>query len=271
MDEAARSRRILRYLKALERGQAELQETADPGVLLMRFPGDRSIKLPRTLYRLMTDDALIAAGRSGATVTLSLTGTGRAAVKRLGAGGCAAQHQERALSGCGHPARPGHVQVNLDESPLASLARLKRPDGETWLARKEIAAGERLRTDFETAMLQPRVTASWDPARVARSKGRCGNTVAEFSAASCAARSRVNAAVAAVGPELAGVLLDLCCFLKGLEQVERERGWPRRSAKLMLKTALGALDRHYHPPPHVPDIGRFIRHWGADGYRPEMS
>jgi hypothetical protein len=59
------------------------------------------------------------------------------------------------------------------------------------------------------------------------------------------ARARVSRAARALGPDLAGVALDVCCFGKGLEQVERDRHWPARSAKLMLRTALMALARHY--------------------------
>jgi hypothetical protein len=65
------------------------------------------------------------------------------------------------------------------------------------------------------------------------------------------------------------VLIDVCCFLKGLETVERERQWPVRSAKLILKTALAVLDRHYHPPAFGRRSPRII-HWGTEDYRPEI-
>ncbi len=51
-----------------------------------------------------------------------------------------------------------------------------------------------------------------------------------------AARQCVHQALDAVGPEFAGLLLDVYCFLKGLEDVERERAevrtWLAEDAKL---------------------------------------
>ena len=159
------------------------------------------------------------------------------------------------------------VRRNLVESPLGPLSRLKDRGGQPYFLAETVEAGERLAADFERGQLQPRVTASWEPRLAARAKGQAGG-MADLTDAAAAARLRFNRAVEAMGPELSGVAVDVCCFGKGLELVERERDWPARSAKLMLRAALLALARHYAPPPVRP---RSSHHWGAEDYRPRME
>ncbi len=115
----------------------------------------------------------------------------------------------------------------------------------------------------------PRLGANWQAAVASgrRDGGRGG--VSDLTDAALAARIRVERALAAVGPELSGVLVDVCCFLKGLETVERERGWPARSARLLLRAGLSALSRHYHPQPEAGRRPQTL-HWGADGFRPQI-
>jgi hypothetical protein len=165
------------------------------------------------------------------------------------------------------------VLVDGDESPLGALARRRDRDGAPFLPPEACTAAERLRADFERGQLQPRVTANWTaPINRGRRSGDPGG-MAELTDAALAARQRFAGAVEAVGPELAGPLIDVCCLLKGLELVERERRWPARSAKLVLRLALAALARHYGLGASAegpPGKGR-VRHWGAEGYRPRIG
>ena len=162
------------------------------------------------------------------------------------------------------------VLANLSESPLAQLVRMKTKAGKPFLSTREFDAGERLRSDYTRGQLMPRMGANWI-ASVASGR-RAGGGVAELTDAALSARLRVEGAISSVGPELSGVLLDICCFLKGLEQVEMERGWPVRSAKVVLKTALGVLARHYFPERAANNGSqRKMLHWGSQDYRPSLS
>ena len=166
----------------------------------------------------------------------------------------------------------------VSESPLGWLYRRRDKAGETLISESQFEAGERLRLDYEIGQLMPRLTVNWTRAAAGGSSSGTGaHHGLELSERAVAARERVSRALGAVGPELASVLVDVCCHLKGLEQLERSAGWPQRSAKIVLQLALSSLARHYGLERRERDNGRMskgpaeVRHWGADGYRPQTS
>lgn len=180
------------------------------------------------------------------------------------------QHLALARRDLRTPSGRSSVLLDESESPLAWLARRKGRDGTALIDAAQFDAGERLRADFTCGRLMPRTTANWSAA--VASGRRSGNDAADVTDVMIAARQRVRHALDAVGPEFAGLLLDVCCFLKGLEDVERERRWPSRSAKVVLQLALDALARHYgyrreaHGPARQP-----VCTWLAEDARFEIG
>jgi len=208
---------------------------------------------------------------------LGLSETGAALLRRMLAGGgenFAAQHQERAPAVVADADGEGAhaVTLNRAESPLAWLRSRRDRDGKPFIGAVEFTAGERLRADYSRGQIMPRVTANWTAAVADGRRGGAGG-IAELTEVAIAARRRVERALEAVGPDLAGLLVDFCCFLKGLEEIERERRWPARSAKVVLTVALAALARHYglaaaaHGAAHQGPI----RQWGTPDFRPSIG
>ncbi|MCK9909201.1 DUF6456 domain-containing protein [Microbacteriaceae bacterium K1510] len=153
------------------------------------------------------------------------------------------------------------VVVDEGESPLVWLSRRQGRDGRALIEPHQLQAGERLRRDFTMAHLMPRTTSDWS--RPLSSSGF--NPDASATDVMIAARQQVHRALDAVGPELSGLLVDVCCFLKRLEDIERERQWPARSAKVVLQLALTQLARHYGYGERVKGAGRRgIRSWQSE-------
>jgi len=87
-----------------------------------------------------------------------------------------------------------------------------------------------------------------------------------------AAKKRVMRALMAVGPETSGVLVDICCELKGLEEAEKTNGRPQRAGKVVLQIALTPLAKHYGLIGESSERrGRGMRHWCEDDYRPSID
>lgn len=138
-------------------------------------------------------------------------------------------------------ATPDGTEINLAESPLARLAA--GIGGEAgYLERHQIEAGERVRRLVERAQLQPRLTMSYSAAHTAANGKRGAGDITDLAAD---ARRALDDLFHVLPRDCAGVVFDVCGLLKGLQEVERERGWPRRSAKLVLRIGLEHLAQHY--------------------------
>jgi hypothetical protein len=135
----------------------------------------------------------------------------------------------------GEPTRRGrHVTVNLAESPLGWLK------ARGLVTPRQFEAGERLRTDYETASLGPRVTMNWEAARVDGGGGGLDPTTVQL-----AAKRRFDAAIAAAGPGLADIAWRVICAGEALPAAERDLGWPTRAGRLVLTLALDRVAAHY--------------------------
>ena len=136
----------------------------------------------------------------------------------------------------------------------------------------QFEAGERLRADYWFAHLSPRVTANWSALAPAdRSRRAAPSNTAALRDEVLAAKERVIRALMAVGPETSGVLVDICCELKGLEEAEKTNGWPQRAGKVVLQIALTRLAKHYGLIAEGRPSRRGLRHWGEADYRPRID
>lgn len=137
------------------------------------------------------------------------------------------------------------AKVNEAETPLGWLRSRKGADGKPLISGVQYDAGEKLRADFTLGQLSPRVTADWSGAGSGGKRKGLARDPAEIADHAMAARQRVGRALDAAGPRLCDILLSVCCHLEGLEAAEKDFGWPKRSAKLVLQIALDRLVAHY--------------------------
>lgn len=200
-----------------------------------------------------------------------LSAVGRSVLRRAKAG--EAQSRARGIPIEFTPSSPT-PRRNDAESPLSWLHHRLDKSGKPLITALQFDAGERFRADLFFAQMTPRVTSSWSDIPQSVGPRVAPGTGLDMSDSLVAARQRVSSAIEAVGPELAGILIDVCGHLQGLEAIERREKWPQRSAKLVLQKALDALARHYgllRPESAVSLITRRSRHWGAADYRPRIE
>lgn len=176
--------------------------------------------------------------REGDVLVISDVGAGWLTRETAESDGFAAQHRalaERVVMG--PHGEEKRVTVNEGESPLGWLKRRRLIDA------VQFEAGETLRRDYTLGQISPRMGVDFDAPLVGGR--RAAKATAPLTETTLAAKQRFAQAMSAVGPGLSDLLFDVCCHLIGLEQAERAKSWPRRSAKVVLHIALDRLALHY--------------------------
>lgn len=263
MDEITLAREGRRILRRLAEAGAVMIVAADMDKAVVLRGTVRIAVLERAVAQAFALKDWIAVKHQGRVTSYEISPAGRAALKRMldedraargegpgededEANPHADQHRDWGAREIGEEGgRTRRLRANLAESPLGVLARRRDANGEPFLSPDLVAAGERLREDFELAQMGPRVAQNWERFMTGGDRGQYRPDLSTGSGGSERARERVAAALRDLGPGLGDMALRCCCFLEGLETAERRLGWSARSGKIVLRIALLRLKRHY--------------------------
>lgn len=256
-DEATLNREGKRILRRLCETGAVLAVAAEmEKAVVVRENEDataRTAVVDRAVAQAMVLKDWITCNAPGRISRYHITATGRSALNRMLA---AAENQAQGFAESQAVFASAHVgdtveavggrpmRFSIADSPLTALARRRDKSGAPFLDEDLVAAGERLREDFELAQMGPRNTTHWrqfleghDPEDYVTDIGVKG--------APAMARERVVQAIRELGDGLSDVALRCCCFLEGLETAEKHLGWSARSGKIVLRIALIRLSDYY--------------------------
>ncbi len=195
--------------------------------------------VPAPLAQALALKDWISPTRRGRLTRYEITAAGRSALEAMLARGAVGTLPAPEVLPAPPPTelaspRKQRMRHALSESPMVTLSRRRDGRGRPFLSAAMVRAGEQLREDFELAQMDGKAPA-WEGAEATPEGGR----------GAAAARSRVARALSHLGPGLSDVALRCCCYLEGLEVTERRLGWSARSGKVVLRIALGRLQRHY--------------------------
>lgn len=239
-------RRIARVLARLNASEATLRlDGAGPGFGVFTKSDRRRralLRLSAAEVRALHAEGLITASGDDVFV-LSAAGSARAARDGAEPGEAfLAQHHpvvEREVIDADGALRKLR---GLDpDAPMRRLAALRGPKGEPWLSQAELAAAGRLRSDWAQGEAGAVRGSDWLAAPIGSTARGPGNAHEAAMARRCDARRRVGDALARLATPLRRVVERVCLHEQGLEQLERDEGWPARSGKLALKLGLAQL------------------------------
>jgi len=153
---------------------------------------------------------------------------------------------------------------DFGSTPLGQLARSRNGEP-AFLNAHHLEAAGRLLTLFERSRLRARTTMNYGP-RVDSGHGGHAQDMGDMA---FDARRQLAELYTAIPRDCVEVVIDVCGYEKGLQDIERERGWPRRSAKLVLRIGLDALATRFGLTTAATGATRTsTRNWLGVGARP---
>ena len=216
----------------------------------------RALHVPTALVDAFRRRDWLSPARGEDALCISDAGLGW--LKRALAGDDPYREQHAALTGSEIPDDGGErIRVTIDEneSPLARMHAAPPDHGKALIDDLQFLAGERFRRDFTLANLMPRLVADLEAPVVA---GRRGAAHGEFSDIVVTARQRFSRAVEAMGPDLSGIAIDVCCHLK--DPAAAGTSSPDNTTLVVLRLALDRLAIHYG---FVARVRTRVRAWQA--------
>ena len=149
-----------------------------------------------------------------------------------------------------------------DDTGLARLAATRDGDGKAFLEAHHLLAASRLERLIQRGQLAPRLTMSYDLGRTGGRRQAGSGAAMDLADSASDARRRLNQLALALPDDCWNVLFDVCGLGKGLQTIETERRWPRRSAKLVLRIGLSQLAAHWGLMPGATSREQSRpRHW----------
>lgn len=245
---------------AMANVERALSQLAAPGAVLARTKnGDTYGVFPRGDRRRrpmarMASSQVAALHSSGAIKPVghdafAISQAGRSSAKRIEAApgeAFVAQHLEiehrSVVDEAGHTRT---VRAIAQDALLRRLSGLSNGAGAAWLSTDELAAARMLRADWELSQRGLTRGSDLTAAPQSGSARGPGNAQERRLAIRCDARRRMADALDKLAPPLRRIVERVCLSEQGLEAIERDEGWPARSAKLALKLGLAQLASAY--------------------------
>ena len=245
--------KLLAFMRKIASGATA---RCDDGEYFTLDGGRRGLSLPRDTVLTLAGDGVIQLRRGLAAATPETRNWLRRQLAASG-GEFQAQHQHIVK-------REGGASLNSNEGPLLRLAQPGK-NGECFLQPHHLEAGVRLEKLVDRANLVPKVTASYGN-EMTLFAAKQGSAAGDISDMASDARRQLQKVLAKLPGDCAGIVVDVCGFGKGLQLIERERRWPRRSAKLVLRIGLDHLAMQFGLAPEVVgSLNGQIQGWRGEG------